>query len=157
MLGRRLPVSSYLRRDIGIWSAGVSAAHVVFGFLVKHADGQLLSYFFESGDRSRILTNAFGLANWLGLAALLIVAGLSAISSDVALRKLKAKRWKRLQRWNYALAGLVVAHAVFYGALWRLDSPYTVALLTVSFTVAAAQAVGVRLWRRRAALSPQSP
>lgn len=62
-------MSSYLRRDIGIWSAIVSVAHVVFGFLVQHADGQVLSYCFEAGDASRILTNSFGLANWAGLGA----------------------------------------------------------------------------------------
>lgn len=147
--GRRVPVSTYLRRDIGIWSAGVSIAHVVFGFLAKHGDGQLLGYFFEAGDRSRILTNAFGLANWAGLAAVVIVAGLAAISSDWALHRLKAKRWKRLQRWNYALALLTAAHAVLYGALWRLSSPYTITLVSSTALVVVAQAIGVRLWRRR--------
>ncbi|MBA2283141.1 MAG: hypothetical protein H0W25_18175 [Acidimicrobiia bacterium] len=52
--------------------------------------------------------------------------GLAAVSSDTARHKLKAKRWKRLQRWNYLLAALAVVHAVHavhYGALWRLTSP----------------------------------
>jgi|GEM_PF-2669157 len=151
LLGRRLPVSSYLRRDIGIWAGVTSVAHVVLGFLVKHADGQILSYFFEAGDRSRILTNSFGLANWTGLVAMVIVVGLAAISSDTALRKLKSKRWKRLQRWNYVLAALAALHAVLYGALWRLKSPYTVTLIASVVVVAGGQAVGVRLWRRRQA------
>jgi sulfoxide reductase heme-binding subunit YedZ len=147
--GRRLPVSSHLRRDVGIWAAAVSVTHVVLGFLVNHGDGELLSYFFEPGDRTDIMTNTFGLANWAGLLAVAIIAVLAAISSDAALRKLKAKRWKRLQRLNYLLAALTVVHAMLYGALWRPDSPYTVILIASVLVVAVAQAVGVRLWRRR--------
>ena len=154
LLRRRNPVSGYLRRDVGIWTATASVVHVVFGFLVKHGDGELLGFFFQPGDRSRILTNSFGLANWAGLTALLIAAGLAVISSDAALRKLKAKRWKRLQRFNYALFALVVIHAVLYGALWRTTSPYTVLLALSVVAVLAAQAMGIRLWRQRNADRP---
>jgi sulfoxide reductase heme-binding subunit YedZ len=152
-LRRRNPVSGYLRRDVGIWTAIVSVVHVVFGLLVKHGDGQVLGFFFRPGDRSRILTNSFGLANWAGLFAVLIAAGLAAISSDVALRKLKAKRWKRLQRLNYALFALVILHALLYGALWRTTSPYTVLLALSALGVLTAQAIGVRLWRLRNAVT----
>lgn len=144
---RRTPLSSYLCRDVGIAAATLSAAHVIFGFLTQHSEG-IVAYFFEADDRSRILTTSFGLANWTGLAAVVIVAALAAISSDWALRKLKAKRWKRIQRLNYILFPLVVAHSVLYGALLRLTSPYT-ALLGVSVVaVLVGQAVGIGLWRR---------
>lgn len=154
LLRRRTPLSSYVRRDIGFFAALLSVAHVVFGFLVRHGDGQLLGYFFESGDRSRILTSSFGLANWVGLLATLVVVGLALISTDAALRRLKARRWKRLQRLNYLLFALVVVHAVLYGALWRKTSPYTALLGITAIVVLAGQAVGVRLWRRRAATRP---
>lgn len=157
LLGRRLPVSSYLRRDVGIWSALTSVAHVVLGFLVEHGDGDVLGYFVAADDRSRILTNSFGLANWAGLAAVVIAVGLAAISSDAALRKLKAARWKRLQRANYLLAVLAVLHAVLYGAFWRLTSPYTVTLLASVVIVVVAQAMGVRRWRRRRLPAPTGP
>jgi sulfoxide reductase heme-binding subunit YedZ len=149
VLRRRNPISGYFRRDVGIWTAITSVVHVVFGFLVKHGDGQVLGYFFQPGDRTRVLTNSFGLANWAGLAAVLIVAGLAVISSDAALRKLRARRWKRLQRLNYALFALVVFHAMAYGALWRTTSPYTVLLALTLTGVITAQAIGVRLWRQR--------
>lgn len=149
LLRRRNPVSSYFRRDIGIFSAFGSVAHMVFGFLVKHQDGQILGYFFAAGDRSKVLTNSFGLANWTGLLAVLIVAGLAVISSDVALRKLRAKRWKMMQRLNYGLFVLVILHSLFYGALWRTTSPYTVMLGLSVVAVAVLQALGVRLWRRK--------
>jgi sulfoxide reductase heme-binding subunit YedZ len=149
-LRRRTPISSYVRRDLGVATATTSAVHVVFGFLVKHGDGQILGYFFQAGDRTRILTNSFGLANWAGLAGLVLVGGLAAISSDRALRKLKAKRWKRYQRSTYLLFVLVVLHSVLYGALWRLTSPYTVLLLIAVAVVVAGQLLGKRTWRRRA-------
>lgn len=153
MLGRRAPLSSYLARDMGIAAATLSAAHVIFGFLTQHSEG-IVSYFFEQDDRSRILTTSFGLANWTGLAAVLIVAALAAISSDWALRKLKAKRWKRIQRLNYIVFPLVVAHAVLYGALLRLTSPYTTVLGVSVVAVLVGQAVGIRLWRQRNARKP---
>jgi sulfoxide reductase heme-binding subunit YedZ len=149
MLRRRTPISSYLRRDVGIATAITSIVHMVFGFLVKHGDGEVLGYFFQPGDRTRILTNSFGLANWTGLAAILIVAVLAVISSDAALRRLKAKKWKRLQRLNYALFPLIILHSLFYGALWRLTSPYTVLLGLAVLVVIVGQAIGIRLWRTR--------
>lgn len=72
----------------------------------------------------RPLLNSFGLGNWTGLAALVLVVGLLALSSDAALRKLKAGPWKRLQRLNYALFALVILHAFFYGSLLRTTSPF---------------------------------
>jgi DMSO/TMAO reductase YedYZ heme-binding membrane subunit len=51
------------------------------------------------------------------------VVGLLALSSDFALRKLKAGPWTWLQRLNYALFALVIAHAIYYGALSRVMSP----------------------------------
>jgi sulfoxide reductase heme-binding subunit YedZ len=144
---RRNPVSSYLRRDVGTWTAIFSVAHVVFGLQVHHRLSDFLNYFVAPDGRP--LANSFGLGNWTGLAALLIVAALLALSSDAALRKLKAKNWKRLQRLNYALFALVVVHAFFYGAAVRSDSPYTLLLLFTVIAILAGQALGVWLYRRR--------
>jgi len=78
-----------------------------------------------------------------------IVVGLLTISSDLALRTLKAPRWKWLQRLNYVLFALVVAHAIFYGALLRLTSPFTLMLFLSVIAVMAGQTTGIWLWRRR--------
>jgi len=150
MRRRQTPLSSYLTRDVGIMAATVSIAHLIFGFLTDHGDG-ILGYFFEPGDRTRILTTSFGLANWTGLSAVVVVAALAAISSDRALRSLKARRWKRIQRLNYVLFPLVIAHAVLYGALLRITSPYTALLGVSAVAVLAGQLIGIRLWRRRRA------
>lgn len=149
LLRRRNPVSSYLRRDLGTWTAAMSVVHVIFGLQV-HGGGRLRDFlmYFVTPDGSPLL-NSFGLANWTGLAALLIVVGLLAISSDAALGKLGARPWKWLQRLNYALFALVIAHAFFYGALLRIGSPFTLLLGLSVLAVFIGQAVGVSLWRRR--------
>jgi sulfoxide reductase heme-binding subunit YedZ len=149
LLRRRNPVSSYLRRDVGMWTAGFSVIHVILGLQV-HSAGQLaafLTYFF--GRDGSPLLNSFGLGNWTGLLATVIALGLLTISSDFALRTLKAPTWKWLQRLNYALFALVVAHAIFYGALLRATSPFTLLLALSVVGVFVGQAVGVWLWRRR--------
>jgi DMSO/TMAO reductase YedYZ heme-binding membrane subunit len=95
------------------------------------------------------LTNSFGLGNWTGLAALVIVVGLLVISTNRSVRELKAERWKNLQRLNYTLFALVVAHAVFYGALSRMTSPFTLLLIFTVIAVFVGQTLGIWLYRRR--------
>jgi methionine sulfoxide reductase heme-binding subunit len=150
LLRRRNPVSSYLRRDIGLWTAGASVVHVVLGLQVHGVAGDAFAFirYFFAGDGTP-LTNSFGWANWTGLAALVIAAALLALSTDGALRELSPKPWKRLQRLNYALFVLVVAHAFFYGALLRATSPFTLMLIITVVTVLLGQTAGIYLWRRR--------
>lgn len=157
LLGRRVPISNYLSRDVGTWAVIFSALHtVVIARLAYMSEGSgliaSLSHFFVAPDGS-VLTNSFGLGNWAGLVALVIAVGLLAISSDVALRSLKAALWKRIQRLNYGLFALVVAHALFYGALLRLTSVSTLLLGLSVIAVAVGQAVGIWLWRRRHAVA----
>ncbi|MGH9383597.1 MAG: ferric reductase-like transmembrane domain-containing protein [Vicinamibacterales bacterium] len=152
LLRRRNPVSSYLRRDVGIWTAIFSVVHVILALLIhiSHGSGLISSFLhFFVAENGTPLTNSFGLGNWTGLAALVIVLGLLASSSDAALRRLKARPWKWLQRLTYALFGLVILHAFFYGALLRMTSPFTLLLVLSVATVLVGQAVGVVLWRRR--------
>ncbi len=151
LLRRRTPISSYLARDVGMWAAIVSVIHVIAGFFVHGPPAPLveriLFYFFAPNGTP--LTNNFGWGNWTGLAATVIVVGLLAISNDLALRKLKAKRWKNLQRLNYVLFALVIVHAIFYGALLRITSISTVLLGLIISAVFIGQLVGVWLWQRR--------
>ena len=153
LLGKRNPVSSYLRRDLGTWTAIFSVVHVIVGFQVRGDGGAFgfVDFFIADG---RPLLDSFGLGNWTGLAALVIVAGLLALSTNRSLRELKAERWKNLQRLNYTLFALVVLHAVFYGALSRPASPFTVLLISLAVFVLGGQAVGIWLYRRRRSTRP---
>src|SRR5262249_11117812 len=71
VLRRRNPVSSYLRRDAGAWTAVVSVVHVVVGLQLHGPPTpatlgeRVLRYFFAADGT--VLANAFGLANWTGL------------------------------------------------------------------------------------------
>lgn len=117
--GRANPVSSYLRRDVGIWAGMLGIAHVIVGLQV-HMDGKLWLYFLPPPDaayRFPLRIDPFGLTNYAGLGAGLILLMLLALSSNASLRALGAVRWKGLQRWNYAAAALVVAHGVVYQLL----------------------------------------
>jgi methionine sulfoxide reductase heme-binding subunit len=147
LLGRRNPMNSYLRRDVGWWTAIWSMVHVVVGFQ-GHGGGTFgfVDYFVADG---RPLTDSFGMGNWTGLAATVIVVLLLVLSTDRYLRELKSSRWKDLQRLNYTLFGLVVLHAVYYGALRRMSSPFTRLLLVTVLAVVLGQAAGIWLWRRR--------
>jgi sulfoxide reductase heme-binding subunit YedZ len=149
LLGRRNPLSSYLRRDLGTWTAIFSVVHVIVGFQVRGDGGafRFVDFFVVDG---RPLVDGFGLGNWTGLAALVIVAGLLAISTNRSISELEAERWKNLQRLNYTLFALVVLHAVFYGALSRPGSPFTLLLVATVVAVLIGQAVGICLHRRRA-------
>lgn len=149
LLRRRNPVNSYLRRDVGTWTAIWSVVHVI----VQGRGGGAFSfvdYFVADG---RPLTNSFGMGNWTGLAATVIVVLLLVLSTDRYLRELKAKRWKDLQRLNYSLFALVVLHAVYYGALTRMTSPFTRLLIVTVTVVVLGQAMGIWLWRRRHSLA----
>ena len=102
--------------------------HVIVGLQV-HMNGKFWLYFVPPPDaayRFPLRVDAFGLSNYAGLAAGLILLMLLALSNNAALRSLGALRWKRLQRWNYAVAGLTVVH----GALYQLLEKRTAVLVT---------------------------
>jgi sulfoxide reductase heme-binding subunit YedZ len=155
VLGRRNPVNSYLRRDVGTWTAIWSLIHVVVSFQ-GHGGGAFgfVDYFVVDGTP---LTTSFGWGNWTGLAATVIVVLLLVLSTDRCLRELKAQVWKDLQRLNYTLFVLVVVHALFYGSLRRMTSPYTLLLIVTVIGVFVGQAVGIWLWRARSATGGTHP
>lgn len=146
LLRRQNPVSNHLRRDLGIWTGIFSGLHVLFGFHVN-GGGQfthILRYFFDPNGRP--LVNSFGWGNWTGLVAWLIAIALLATSNDAALRGLRMERWKGIQRLTYIFFILVIAHAFFYGAALRLESPFTALLALSVLVVVSAQAAGI--WAR---------
>lgn len=114
LTGQPNPVSQDLRRDIGIGAATLAVTHVVLS-LGNHFSGRISRYFFDSSKLSlgTVRTGAFGIGVWTGVAATLVVAALVLTSNDRSLRRL-ARRWKSLQRFNYLLAVLTVAHTVAF-------------------------------------------
>lgn len=110
------PVSTDLRRDIGIWAALLGLFHAIVGLQV-HMGGKFWHYFFFPTKSLHILSlryDLFGLANFAGLGATFVLLLLLGLSNNLSLRKLGPKRWKALQRWNYVGFALVAAHGVLY-------------------------------------------
>jgi methionine sulfoxide reductase heme-binding subunit len=147
--GRPNPPSQDLRRDVGIWAALVSLAHVVIGLQI-HMQGQSrLTYFVPPAQPMRgmpeSLMRVFLFANWTGLASTLVLILLLAISNDVALRRLGTARWKSLQRWNYAGFALMAAHAIAYQVMEKRVLPVIVVFAgTVAIVLFAQIAIRVR-------------
>ena len=146
---KRNPVNINLRRDIGIWAGLTGILHVIFGFQV-HLQGRIILYFFSETDAGyQPLLNLFGTSNFLGVGATIILLGLLILSNDISLRWLKGKRWKNLQRFNYGLLILVVAHTIGYQLVVNRDP--VMRTMTIIFTVVLLiiQLVGFFLFRQR--------
>jgi methionine sulfoxide reductase heme-binding subunit len=118
LIGRnRLPVSIDLRRDIGIWAGITSVFHAGVGQFVHLRGRPWLYYVYENWRGEHLLPlryDVFGLANYAGLLALLVLLLLLATSNDASLRKLGTPGWKKLQRWNYAAFALTAIHTFLY-------------------------------------------
>ncbi|TMH61596.1 MAG: hypothetical protein E6H53_01800 [Betaproteobacteria bacterium] len=119
MRRRRMPTSSYLRRDFGIWTALLAMVHVGFGLFV-HMHGNVWLYFFRASPDQGFpwpRIDPFGLTNDLGLAATLLLLVLLALSNNWSLKRLGAVRWKAWQRSSYWTAAAIALHAAIYQLL----------------------------------------
>lgn len=136
------PVSDDFTRDIGIWAAIVSIAHVVFG-LQRHFTGRMWLYFLNEGiNFPYIRMDLFGTANHTGLIATIILIVLLATSNNRILSALGVKSWKRLQRWNYGLFALVLLHSGLYQVIVDRSSPYPYILAVIGIMVITIQLSG---------------
>jgi methionine sulfoxide reductase heme-binding subunit len=129
VLGRKPnPISTDLRRDMGIW-AGISAlVHTAVGLNV-HLRGRMWLYFVDT--RYHLRRDAFGFGNYTGVLAAVVFALLLALSNDVSLRRLGVDRWKSLQRWVYAGVVLTAAHAIAYQQIEKRIPPFQAVLYIV--------------------------
>jgi sulfoxide reductase heme-binding subunit YedZ len=93
--------------------------------------------------------DSFGWANHLGLLAGLLLVLLLVLSNDWSLRRLGAQRWKGLQRWNYAVFGLVLAHGVLYQVLEKRIAGWVITFAVLSVLIIALQMAGFRGRRKQ--------
>lgn len=144
------PVSSDLRRDVGIFAMITGVAHVVLA-LQHHFAGAIRLYFFVDGrirwESAR--WDSFGWGVWVGTLATLILIVLGALSNDRSLRGLGRRRWKAVQRANYALVALAVAHTIFFWAALKRDATTETAVILTAIVVLILQAGGFVIFRKR--------
>ena len=144
------PVSSDLRRDLGIWGALVSLVHVGVGLTV-HFRGRMHLYFLAPPEAQAwlpIRADAFGGANHLGVVAGIVLLVLLALSSDNALRRFGSKRWKRWQQLNYVGAVAILGHGVLYQLLEKRRVGLVVLFALVVAATLVLQLLGIRQSRR---------
>ncbi len=152
-----LPVSSYLRRDFGIWAAVFALLHTFVGLQVYPAVPFWEFFLYPTGESSAssIRFDVFGIANHLGAIAALLLLLLLCLSSNAAIRLLQVKRWKRIQRWVYAAAGMTLLH----GFMYQLMGQRTWVFVAV-FVVFCVGAIAGQLWgavtRRRRLIAVSS-
>lgn len=151
--GRPNPISGYLRRDIGIWAGILGIVHVVAGLQVHM--GKIALYFLPPGIATFPFPMSigqwmpFGLTNYAGLGATLILLLLLSLSNDVSLRTLGASRWKSLQRWNYAGALLVIAHGVAYQVIEKRTITFVEAFAAIVLVALAMQFAGYHVSKKK--------
>jgi sulfoxide reductase heme-binding subunit YedZ len=136
--------------------AGILAlAHTIIGLQV-HLKGDFVQYFFyrTPAGIGSLRYDPFGIANHLGLVAALIILLLLTISNNLSIRTLGQKRWKRIQRWIYVGAILVVVHGFLYQALERRALAFVACVLIVAAVAAFAQLLGFRRSKERLAEEP---
>jgi sulfoxide reductase heme-binding subunit YedZ len=147
---KRSPVSSDLRRDIGIWAGILGIVHSVIGQNVHLRGRPWLYYVYEQRQKHWLpfRHDLFGFSNYTGVVCVLIVTALLASSNDYSLRKLGTSQWKTLQRWNYAAFGLAAAHAVGYLLIEHQHASFVAVIVSGTVITLAMQTAGYVLRRQ---------
>jgi methionine sulfoxide reductase heme-binding subunit len=139
------PVSSDLRRDMGIWAGVLSILHVAVGQNVHMRGRPWLYYIYGPNEHKSfpIRHDLFGLANYTGAVSTLVLIALLATSNDYFLRTLGTPRWKQLQRWNYAAFGAAAIHAVAFQGVEKQKLPYVLVVMACIAITIAMQTAGI--------------
>ncbi len=122
---RLLPLVPW-RREAGIWFAIVSAVH---GYLVWDGWARwdvagLLGYQLSPDSGMYLRAEpGFGLANLLGLVALMVGLALAATSFDRAVAFVGISSWKWMHTLAYAAFYLVVLHVIYFAFIHYSPSP----------------------------------
>ncbi|HUV69092.1 MAG TPA: ferric reductase-like transmembrane domain-containing protein [Terracidiphilus sp.] len=149
---RQNPVSSDLRRDIGIWAGILGIVHAVIGQCVHLRGRPWLYYIYSAKDHRRfpLRHDLFGLANYTGAVSTLLLIALLATSNDYFLRALGTPRWKQLQRWNYAVFALAAIHSFAYQGVEKQHLGFVVTVALCITLAAGLQLAGAGMRRFRA-------
>ena len=112
-VGRLLP----WRRQIGIWSAATAFVHsfLILNGWARWDVGRFLGFEFvpQLGREAR-MEPGFGLANLIGLVAVLWLLALAVTSTDRAVRRLGPGGWKWLHSGAYTVFYLSVLHSAYF-------------------------------------------
>lgn len=112
------------RRELGIYAVLLAAIHtvIILGGWVTWDLVRLFGFEFHRGlGRYVMVQHGFGLANAIGVLALVYGLTLALTSSDRLVRLLGGPVWKFVQRASYVLWALVIIHTGYFLFLQFLD------------------------------------
>lgn len=154
--GRRRPaVHLPWRRVTGIWTAVFAVIHFPGGLAIHSSGWKIWQPFMRIWPEPDQLVDSFGVAYWAGLAALAFVIVLGVTSRDGSMRRLGAKRWKRLHRIAYVAVGMVAVHSLAMQYAERRDPRHAALTALVLVVMVGLQLAGFATVRRRAATKPE--
>ena len=140
---RPSPLNMYRRRDLGIWAALNGLVHFVAGNFVAMNDVYVSRFVREAEHlpAAPLREFLFSGSSILGLAIAALFLLLLALSSDFALHRIGAQRWKFLQKSALVAFWLSVLHGVAFQVLESRYMPMfmlvALALFLVGFRVRA--------------------
>ncbi len=143
------PVSTNIRRDVGIWCGLTGLAHLVIGIQVHM--GNIWLYFFkavEGADSYMLRGDLFGFSNYAGVIAGLLLVVLLLLSNDISLKWLRSNRWKSIQRWNYVLFALVLAHGIMYQIIEKRIAVIIILFSVIMLLPMVGQSIGFTLTKK---------
>jgi sulfoxide reductase heme-binding subunit YedZ len=146
---RKNPVNLDLRRDVGIWAGITGCIHVVCAILMA-TRGNIIFLFLRpkpEGSGYDLLLTPAGIGNNIGLFATVVLILLLVLSNDYSLKKLKGRRWKFLQRFNYGLAVLAFIHTVLYQWLDNRSRAFMIFTFVFAIALFCIQAAGFIIYR----------
>lgn len=145
---RRPAINRPLRRTTGQWAAGVAWLHVLFGITIHSEGWRIYVPFLYFRHYTDPLLVAISTGFWLGALAAAILVPIFLTSNSKSLHKLGGPSWKKLQRLNYLVFGLVVTHVALLQYQERRDLRHVAVTFTVIGLVALLQFAGFRRVRQ---------
>jgi sulfoxide reductase heme-binding subunit YedZ len=127
-----------LRRLLGLFAFAYAVLHFSVWILLDH--------FLNWGQMAEDILKRPYIT--VGMLALLALVPLAATSTTGMIRRLGARRWRRLHRLVYAVGMLAALHFLWLAKVGRTDQYVYVAVLVLLLGVRAVDALR-RLWRRR--------
>lgn len=115
------------RREAGIWFAVVAAVHfyLIWDGWARWDVRELLGFqYVPELDAYLRFEPGFGLANLMGLTALLFALVLAATSFDRAVSFLGISSWKWLHSFTYVIFYIVVLHSLYFAFIHYTPAPH---------------------------------
>lgn len=113
-----------MRRELGIYAIVLGLIHtlIIFDGWIEWDFARLFGFEFHPGLGHYVMVqHGFGLANAIGLIALVYGIVLALTSTDRAVRLLGGPTWKFIQSAAYVLWALVVVHTAYFLYMHFLD------------------------------------